>query len=900
MEILLLILVGLPLLNFLLLMISGKNHPLKGRFASLTTGISFGIAVLFFFKISKEAKILSASFTWISFQQGANNISLGGGYLADKLSALMLLLITGISTLVHVFSTEYIRNERYEYRYWGYLGLFCFSMLGIVLSNSFLFLFIFWELVGLSSYLLIGFWFGKDAAARASQKAFLLNRIGDIGFISAILLLYAHFGTTNIVEILRLIQEQPLPNGEMTLIGVLLFGGCIGKSAQFPLQVWLPDAMEGPTPVSSLIHAATMVAAGVYLLVRAFGIFTQEALLVIGVSGAITAFAAAYAALSQWDIKRVLAYSTLSQLGLMVAGIGAGAPVFSMFHLVTHAFFKCGLFLCAAILIHAVGHEIAGIKDTSGNPLNPQDMRNMGGLRKFMPYTFVAFALCIASLAGVPFFSGFLSKEAILTALITNGIYYTTPLSIFIAISAVLTTLLTAVYSTKTILWVFFGENQLQKQYPNHTFLFHDGKSIMLVPVIILGGFSIFLPFSINPFSAERSWLLQTLSNEINTAHHTEINQLIMMALSLALVVVGGFIGFRFFFAPSPQSPNTFLYRLSLNHFYQNQLFEFVGKKILHFCEWLALFDRKVIDGLVNGVANFVAGRNIRQPSASLVVRMVDQIFSDISTEKELVSLSFLFAKFDNKWIDGIVNGIASGIKNIGETVKNHKEGNIQRFVLMALWAILIFISLIGIWIYKTKNKPQPSVNTPAISIPIVSDPDIYPLLRTIGASDSVKAHAIRQIVDIMEPKEEPILNDTAAFGRLARQIYSLTQGEVELTTEDYHFFNTQNKSELRINKDSLQGFTIVSYANLFKLLTNADIPLEEKEKEWEAFKKENPEKEAFFFFFSPPIFSLNRRIAILNVSTRCGSLCGGGHKLILIKKEDRWEILTKMFLWTS
>lgn len=899
MNILVLTVLGLPLLNFLFSILYGKNNRWIGVLSTFSIGITFLIAIYLFQSVWINGEEISFSFSWIHFQNAGKTLTLSGGYHLDSLSILMLLIVTGVSTLVHLFSTEYIQQEKYEFRYWGYLGLFCFSMLGIVLSDSFLFLFIFWELVGLSSYLLIGFWFGKDAAARAAQKAFLINRIGDLGFIGAILLLFSHYQTTQISEILHLIQSQPLSQSEQTLIGILLFGGCMGKSAQFPLQVWLPDAMEGPTPVSSLIHAATMVAAGVYLLLRSYGIFTQDALYVIGISGGITALAAAFAALSQWDIKRVLAYSTLSQLGLMVMGVGAGAPAYSMFHLVTHAFFKCGLFLCAAIVIHAIHHETNGLSSADGTPVNPQDMRLMGGLRKAMPKTFIAYGLCISALAGIPFFSGFLSKEGILAALVEKGIHQPDFISVFMMISGLLTTLFTAIYSTKQALWIFSGENRLQKQFPEKNFHFHDGGIKMILPVLLLGGASTFLPFSFNPFSGENSSLMRGLTQlpALHASHLTGINPIFLLLFSVLIVFMGMVIAWKYFSAPSGKVENGLVYRLSFHHFYQNQFFEKIAQFLLRFSAFLGHFDKKGVDGLVNTIANIVAGRSTRTPSLSLAVRMMDEVFADMSAEKELTSLSFLFAKFDNKWIDGIVNGVAGSIKKLGETVKNPRNGNIQKYILIATFVFLFLLSIIGVWIYKSRTNTS---ETTSLNTRPVSDPDTYAVIRAVAAADSIKMHAIQKVVSVMLPKEESFLEDSAAFALIAGRVTSLTEGKDSLTAQDLAYFKSQNQENLLLEKDSLPSLTMLPYSEISGLMQSGNLSFEAVEKEWEKYRAAKSEKDALFFMFSPPLFSRNRQIAILNLTAKCGSLCGGGHKVILVKREGKWQLLTKLFVWTS
>src|ERR1051325_6362086 len=357
-----------------------------------------------------------SSIDWLSL--GNFNVQLGLRF--DPLSLLMTLIVTGVASLIHIYSWGYMREDPGFSRYFACLSLFTFSMLGIVLANNFLELFIFWELVGVSSYLLIGFWFERPAAADAGKKAFITNRLGDFGFILGILLVWSKLGSLNFSELQKTVMATPTSLGALvTIAGLLIFCGAMGKSAQFPLHVWLPDAMEGPTPVSALIHAATMVAAGVYMLCRVFFIFTPDALTVISWIGGFTALLAALIAIQQNDIKRILAYSTLSQLGYMVMAVGLGGPTPAMFHLTTHAFFKALLFLGAGSVIHAMHHE--------------QDIWKMGALRKKMPVTFWTFLVGTLALAGVWPLAGFFSKDAILAQAITQHNYILFGVGLFVA-----------------------------------------------------------------------------------------------------------------------------------------------------------------------------------------------------------------------------------------------------------------------------------------------------------------------------------------------------------------------------------------------------------------------------------------------------------------------------------
>jgi NADH-quinone oxidoreductase subunit L len=374
-----------------------------------------------------------------------------------------LLIVTGVGSAIHIYSYGYMHDDPGFSRFFACLSLFTFSMLGIVLSNNFLQMFIFWELVGVSSYLLIGFWFEKASAAEAAKKAFITNRLGDFGFILGILIIFTLAGSLNF-SVLQSANAIALLGGSATLAGLLIFCGAMGKSAQFPLHVWLPDAMEGPTPVSALIHAATMVAAGVYMLCRVFFIFTPDALTVISWVGGFTALLAALIAVQQNDIKRILAYSTLSQLGYMVMGVGLTAPEAGMFHLTTHAFFKALLFLGAGSVIHAMHHE--------------QDIWKMGALRKKMPVTFWTFMVGTLALAGVWPLSGFFSKDAILAAAQRHSL----PLFILAVGVAGLTTF----YMFRLVFVAFFGA--AKSHGVDHA---HESPGVMVWPLRILAIMSI-------------------------------------------------------------------------------------------------------------------------------------------------------------------------------------------------------------------------------------------------------------------------------------------------------------------------------------------------------------------------------------------------------------------------
>ena len=431
--------------------------------AAVLTAFGATVALL-----AAGSQTVASSVTWINLGPA---LHLTIGLKVDALTRVMLLVVTGIGALVHIYSTVYMAEDEGKSRFFGSLSLFMFSMLGIVLADSLTMIFIFWELVGVSSFLLIGHWFTKESAAKAANKAFLTNRIGDFGFMSGILLVWAATGAVGFDAVQQNMAKLTANPALLTLAALCLFCGAVGKSAQVPLHVWLPDAMEGPTPVSALIHAATMVAAGVYMLARLFFLFapSPDALTVIAAIGVVTALLAALMATQQDDIKRILAYSTLSQLGFMVAAIGCQAPGSAMFHLFTHAFFKALLFLGAGAVIHGLHHE--------------QNIWKMGGLRKTMPKTFLTFAIGTLALTGAPFLAGFFSKDAILLAAYNKGPLFFFPL--------LLSAVLTAFYMTRLVVVAFFGEAYHPTGHGHSKDHGHDGPAAMTVPLLILAALSV-------------------------------------------------------------------------------------------------------------------------------------------------------------------------------------------------------------------------------------------------------------------------------------------------------------------------------------------------------------------------------------------------------------------------
>ncbi|MEO6939384.1 MAG: NADH-quinone oxidoreductase subunit L, partial [Candidatus Kapaibacterium sp.] len=417
------VILGLSLLSFLIIIFNQKRLNASAHLVGTPIlGLSLLLALYIAVKKLSMPGTLTWSFDWISFGDvpGIGPLVIKSGVMIDNLTAIMLVVVTLISFLVHLFSSEYMKGDVRFARFFAYLGVFTFSMLGIVIGNNLFAMYIFWELVGFSSYALISHWYEKPAPQNAAKKAFIVNRVGDVGMWTGLMIIWGNFHTFSFSEIFARISAglPPTfsllglsPEATLTAAGVLIFCGAVGKSAQFPLHVWLPDAMEGPTPVSALIHAATMVAAGVYLTARIFPMLTGDAMLIVACVGGFTSFLAASIALTQNDIKRVLAYSTVSQLGYMIMAMGVGAFSAGFFHLTTHAMFKACLFLGSGSVIHAMHHSLHHLHD---HHTDAQDMRNMGGLLKKLPITGWTFIIATLAISGLPLMSGFMSKDELL------------------------------------------------------------------------------------------------------------------------------------------------------------------------------------------------------------------------------------------------------------------------------------------------------------------------------------------------------------------------------------------------------------------------------------------------------------------------------------------------------
>lgn len=582
----------LPLAGFIINGLGRKVLPknLIGVLASLLVFIPFVLSVMLFLQVKSSGQPINVTyFEWIK----AGKLSIPFSFLVDQLSSLMLLIITGVGFLIHVYSIGYMQHDEGFGKFFSYLNLFIFFMLLLVLGSNYIILFIGWEGVGLCSYLLIGFWFSNPDYADAAKKAFIMNRIGDLGFLIAIFVMIATFGSASFTDIFSKAATLQSGNPTLILITILLFVGATGKSAQIPLFTWLPDAMAGPTPVSALIHAATMVTAGIYMIVRSNVLFTLAPVTmhIIAVIGLATILLAAIIAVTQTDIKKVLAYSTVSQLGYMFLGLGVGAYTGAFFHLITHAFFKALLFLCAGSVIHAVSGE--------------QDMRNMGGLRKKLPVTFWTMLIGAIAISGIPPFSGFFSKDEIL------GHVYEQSKTMYIL--GLLGAMFTAFYMFRLIFLTFFGKFRGTHEQEHHL---HEAPASMTVPLIILAilsmvGGLIGVPETLGG----HHWLghflkpLFTFTASVMPAAHTEkTTELVLMCASVGGAILA-IIWAYFKYIRGAQTPllddeeRSPVTAIAYHKFYIDELYDLIVRKPL---DALSKFlykvvDLKIIDGLVNG-----------------------------------------------------------------------------------------------------------------------------------------------------------------------------------------------------------------------------------------------------------------------------------------------------------
>ena len=649
-----------PLLGFLVLVLLPHQYkaisPLLSR---IFLFVFFGLASFLLY----ENLVLSIDFVWVSFSE------IKFGFFVSWNERLMLFLVSFIALLVGIFSEIYMQNDANKKRYFALLQLFVFAMLMLVVSANLLQTYIFWELVGFVSYLLIGFWQEKPEAVRASRKAFLTNRVGDVGFLIGIALIFAHTGELSFVELQNAISSGKISDTLLTAIGICVFLGAMAKSAQFPLHIWLPDAMAGPTPVSALLHAATMVAAGVFLSAKIIFLFNTDAKIFITTVAIFSVLLGAYKAVFERNIKKLLAYSTISQLGLMMLAIGAGSAETALFHLLTHAFFKAGLFLCVGAILDYL-HKI---EQNHCIHTDLQDMHLLGGLRKPMPLVFGVYTLCMFALAGLPFFSGFLSKEAIFTILWQkkqeNFIYQ------FAFLTALFASFLTAFYIAKQWLLVFFGEFRLSGQLPQIRLEKAKISWQYTISLATLGLFTFGITFSLNPFRFEQNFWLNLANGSLQTPAFLPFVTTFLGILGLGLgfwektaSVLTAVLAVDFLEKPFGAFLIRLLRSLSQNVYQAWQ----TNKKTLGVAFWLVspvLWLSRLLSNFETFWSNFL---------------------DNLARTK--VVLAHIIAWADKTFVDGFIHFLLFLGRNLGNLFRNLQGRNIQ-----AYFSFVIFFLLLGL-----------------------------------------------------------------------------------------------------------------------------------------------------------------------------------------------------------
>ncbi len=590
---------ALPLAGFLIVLVAGRRlgDPKAGYLASAMVGAAFLVTVGVFIdmmsKTVEERSHVVTLFQWVPV--GSLQVDLA--FLADPLSITMCLFVTGIGSLIHLYAVGYMHGDTRYSKFFLYLNLFAFSMLMLVLGENLLVTFLGWEGVGTCSYFLISFWHERDSAATAGKKAFVTNRVGDWGVMIAMFLAFQAVGTLSYHGINLAAETGTLSQSTATAIAVMLFVGACGKSAQLPLYLWLPDAMEGPTPVSALIHAATMVTAGVFLMTRVNPVLHAASSWVptlIAVVGVATALFAATIAVAQNDIKKVLAYSTVSQLGYMFLAVGSGAYVAAIFHMVTHAFFKALLFLGSGSVIHGMHHE--------------QDMRRMGALRKLMPVTAITFIIGWLAIAGVPPFAGFWSKDEILLfAFAKSPVLY---------VVGLVTALLTAYYMTRQVIMVFFGEARWNDHADEHgahgDFEPHESPKIMLLPLVVLAGLSIVGGALQLPFSHDTKFLEKWLEPVVEVGERhidgtwADDNKYLLLVVAVVVALAGIALSYLVYEKKRAKAIEPVV--LEQAWYYDKSVSAFMGGPGRKAFDAVAWFDATIVDGAVNGVGKLVRG----------------------------------------------------------------------------------------------------------------------------------------------------------------------------------------------------------------------------------------------------------------------------------------------------
>ncbi len=708
-----LVALGLPLLSFVLVIFNQKQLG-EHSYLIATPAIAFSATLSFYVAWTRlgapSVPAIQWGFDWLHFGTvpEIGSLVIRQNIFLDNMTAILMVVVTAISLLVHIFSIAYMKRDPRFARYFAFLGLFTFAMLGIVLAGNFLQLYIFWELVGFSSYVLIAHYYEKPGPQNASRKAFIANRIGDALLWIGILLLFSEFHTFDFRDIFAIInQGLPLsfsllglaPETTLTIAGLLIFGGAVAKSAQFPLHIWLPDAMEGPTPVSALIHAATMVTAGVYLMARVFPMLTSNAMLVIACTGAFTSIMAATIAIAQRDIKKVLAYSTISQLGLMMMSIGSGAVAAGVFHLVTHAAFKGLLFLGAGSVIYAMHHAKDSLHD---HETDDHDIFNMGGLIHKMPLTGWTYLIATLAITGLPLTAGFMSKDEILAGTMAygelqSGIAQAIP---WIGFGV---TMLTAVYMWRQVFLVFFGKPALPLLHEK----IKESPKVMTIPLVILTVFTMWFWFGKNPMNPDsgrflKSWIatpaqiippqtaprflprnytptldpsaISLMPHQIALEEHRVADSGFATLAALCSAAFGFLLGCYFFLfrrrsGAIVRKPSSFILHLSSffrRGWYIDTIYHYVVVDTVTFtARALGWADLHILDGAVN-----LAGR-----SAVLTSRIA--------------------GAFDKYVVDGVVTLVGATVQFFGLMARSVQTGRIQTYLTWVVAAVVVMLAIL-------------------------------------------------------------------------------------------------------------------------------------------------------------------------------------------------------------
>jgi len=660
----------MPLITFFVLFFTGKHLPaaIRSWLAAVVMGIMFVLSL--YIHIQTKSEHLSI---WNWFHIGT--IQFTTSMLISGYSTTMMVIATFVSFMVHLYSIQYMKERRNHPKYFPYLALFVSSMIGIIVSDNLIITFIFWELVGLSSFLLIGFWYEKDAAAAAAKKAFMYNKFADLAFIIAIMILYTVYGTTELSIIKAHTNTEVLLHASIyslpVLAGFAIWFATVGKSAQFPLYVWLPDAMAGPTPVSALLHAATMVAAGVYLLLKTaflLGGWVSNCIVIIG---CITALLPAIQAIRTFDSKKVLAFSTVSQLGFMMMAVGVGALDAAFFHLATHAFFKACLFLSVGAVIHAM-HHMQQHRFSHGyyDPFDTLDMRLMGGFRKKMPLTFVAYIVSYAALIGLPLFSGFLSKDAILVSLYQWCTEHGSWRWLILA-SALSTVAVTTFYMTRQLFLIFFGEFRLEQKDAAYKKLFTELKEsdwLINIPVILLAVMSFWFFFSLNPLHAQTGWWMK--ESFVSVQLHTSVWFIPLIAFVCTCIA--------FLFAAK-------------NYYNKSDVFEHKNDLLTSLSEHNYYIERGIDLAFIQPVMRLSTGMFIVDKYIDKLIHLKVYFFIVLSQAANL---------WDIFVVDGLVHLVAGISRSIGSFFRKYLKGEVQGYFYFTLVAFILVL-LWFVW-YQT------------------------------------------------------------------------------------------------------------------------------------------------------------------------------------------------------